>query len=1118
MAEDQPCAACGMLNPSDARFCASCGASLAAACPQCGAPLVEGARFCAVCGASVEARQPTEERKVVSVLFADLVGFTTRSDRADPEDVQAALRPYYPRVKQEIERLGGVVEKFIGDAVVGVFGAPLAHEDDAERAVRAGLAITAAIVELNDQHAGLDLAVRVAVNTGEAMVSLDARPEMGEGFVAGDVVNTASRLQSVAPAGRVAVGELTYLATRQVIDYEELDPVSVKGKAQPVAVWLATTARGEPDREQEMTLTPLVGRQHELQLLRRLWDQVVEDRRPYLVTILGPPGIGKSRLVREASASMGERGRVLRGRCRAYGETTGYGAFGQQVQQAGGILETDPVAAARQKLHDRALELDLGDEAKEVADHLAVLLGLPSDVAPDKTVLFYSARRFAEALAREQPTALVVEDIHWAGAPLLDLLESLAARCRDIPLVLITTARPELLDVRPTWGGGLSSYTAIPLDPLTKANARDLAMQLFARGTGSHDALDGLIETSGGNPLFIEELASSLAERPAGVVAGLPATVQAIIAARLDRLPVDERRVLQDASVIGATFWRGVLASLGHDEAKLDELLDRLELRDFVRRQTTSRVAGDREFVFKHILIREVAYGTLPRAERRKRHADAADYIERATGDRVRESASILAHHWRESGELAKALPYLLTAAEVASKAWAKQEALDLYTQGLELAEQIGEAGRVRQALLDRARVRIEAGDHAGATEDLERLLGGELPDEQRVVALFLRSRAAYWLADAPGVQTYAQQAATAAQRLGNADIEARALAVLAELASMEGDLDRANELMSRSVQGWRPDSSDPDLAYSLGLGAIFHYWQGDYQAALDMAQRGFDLGMEVSNVAAVLQAASNVGMSLIGLSRTEEGLDRFERAVQLGRELEPALRLTGRVLNMRAGALREVGDLDAARELSAEALEMGRNANFPGAIVSAKIDLLFSDLAEGRVGRAETAVPELLEHVEATKGWHQWLWGGRLAAAQTEIALASGRVDEAVELAAEALEKAARQRRLKYLCRSRTLLGEALFSLGRFDQAGDAFREAVSEAERLGHAPSLWPALGGLSRTFDRLGREQEAAEALARARKTLEDFGAGLTHERRARLVTSPSAVSLALVAPAS
>jgi tetratricopeptide (TPR) repeat protein len=251
-----------------------------------------------------------------------------------------------------------------------------------------------------------------------------------------------------------------------------------------------------------------------------------------------------------------------------------------------------------------------------------------------------------------------------------------------------------------------------------------------------------------------------------------------------------------------------------------------------------------------------------------------------------------------------------------------------------------------------------------------------------------------------------------------------------------------------------------------------------------------------------------------VGLSRTEEGLEWFERGIRLGRELEPALRLTGRMVNMWAGTLRELGDLDGSRERSAEGLEMGRMASFPGAVVSAQIDLLFTNIAEGDVGGAAAAVPELLEQVQATKGWHQWLWGGRLAAAQAEIALASGHAEEAVALAAEAIDKAGRQGRLKYQCRSRTLMGEALFRMGRFEEAAQAFSAATVQADRLGHAPSQWSALGGLSRALDHLGRDEEAAQALSDARATVERFAAGLQDERRTAFLASPSARLLSLV----
>jgi class 3 adenylate cyclase len=369
------CQACGAQNAAGQRFCSSCGNPLVRACRSCGASNEATARFCGACGASFDepdtcrtcgeslpgsvdycpscgaavgpAGSRSEERKVVSVLFVDLVGFTARSDKADPEDVQGILRHYYSRVRKEIEALGGTVEKFIGDAVVGVFGAPVAHEDDAERAVLAALGVLGAIDQLNEADATLDLSVRAAVNTGEAVVTLGARADEGEGFVAGDVVNTASRLQNVAPVGGVVVGELTHRATRDAFQYEVLEPVMVKGKSEPVPLWRVRSVDKQTER---VAKAPLVGRSHELSLLSALWGKVTVDRNPHLVTVLGPPGIGKSRLLLEVQPRFEEGGRFVKGRCRPYGETTGYGAFGQQVKQVAGIYETDSSAQARTKL------------------------------------------------------------------------------------------------------------------------------------------------------------------------------------------------------------------------------------------------------------------------------------------------------------------------------------------------------------------------------------------------------------------------------------------------------------------------------------------------------------------------------------------------------------------------------------------------------------------------------------------------------------------------------------------------------------------------------------------------------------------------------------------------
>lgn len=1045
----------------------------------------------------------------MSVLFVDLVGFTTTSDGADPEDVQARLRPYFVRVKHEIEAVGGTVEKFIGDAAVGVFGAPTTHGDDAARAVQAALQITRAMDELNEEDPALGLAIRVAVDTGEAVVSVGARAHEGEAIATGDVMNTASRLQQAAPIGGVVVGELTYRATRELFDYEPLDPVAVKGKAEPIPIWLAKAALAERERP---PLAPLTGRSRELELLTTLWDKVVADRAPQLVTLMGPPGIGKSRLLRELQSRLEAGGRFLQGRCRPYGETTGYGALGHQVFQLAGIYETEPSAIARAKLDEAIASLLPAGEAGEVATHLAILLGLSDEGAPDKQLLFYSVRRFVEALGGQEPTVLAFEDIHWAEPALLELLDSLATRLRDVPVYLITLARPELLDSRPTWGGGLTRYTAIPLEPLPDADARSLAETLLAEtllaATGDADEFtERLVQTSGGNPLFLEELAASLVEGGSGLPSGLPTTVQAIITSRLDALPPDERRVLQDASAIGRIFWRGPLAAIAGDDIGLDASLDFLEARDLIRRQPASSVPNDREFKFKHVLTREVVYGTLPRAARRKRHGTIAAYIEHASGDRVRQSASILAHHFREAGDDEKTGRYLVMAAEVASRAWAKQQAITLYSEAIELLDRVGEHDALVAARLGRASTLIDAARYTDAIEgDLDWLLV-EADGRHLGLAHLARARAAYWMADAKHVSDDSSSAAEIAARLDDGELEGRALAARSEAEAMNGDLQTAVATWEKAVAKWPAERRDSSFARFYATRSIMSYWSGAYQEALTMATEAHDLGVESSNLEAAVTGACNVALALVGLSRHEEGIVWFDRAIELGGEWEEhSYRFTSRAQNMRSGALRELGDLRAAREQSERALALANVSGFPPAAVSARLDLLFTDLMDGEIGRAEREIPDLREALEGTKGFHQWLWSIRLSTARAEAALLAGRAEEAAGIAGEALELAERIGRRKYVCRARTALGSALLELGREEDAAISLQQAVSEAEQLGHLPSVWPALGLLATTRMRLGDDQAAEETTSAARAAVEAFGAGLSDGHRETLFARP------------
>ncbi len=676
-----------------------------AICTGCGQENPEGAKFCNACGSVIATPgRSGEERRIVSVLFVDLVGFTSRAEKLDPEDVREILTPYYERVRAELERFGGAVEKFIGDAVMGVFGAPTAYGDDPERAVRAAFAVR----DWADEN---DLQVRIAVNTGEAIVELEARPGHGEAMIAGDVVNTAARLQSAAPVGSVLVGEETYTSTRGSIEYRPSQPIAAKGKEAPVRAWLAlraTSAIGE----RPVTAVPMIGRDRELEALQRSWQSVADEGRSHLVTVFGPAGIGKSRLALELCQLVASQGgRVIRGRSTPYGASTPYSAFGQQVKQVAGIFDSDDSAEAHAKLATAVAQLAGSAAAEEHAPHIATLVGLEggSDVR-DRETLFFSARVLVESLALDGPMLLLYEDIHWADASLLDLIETLAIRVRDVPVLFVALARPELLGDRPGWGGGLPAYTALPLDPLTDGSSRELAEQLLAQSDLPSERVAAVADTAEGNPLFIEELAASLAEK--STAGQLPTSVRAIISARLDSLPADERSVLVDASVVGRVFWRGALAEIAQ-RAEISSLLGSLEARDLIRREAVSRIRGDQQFGFKHGLIHDVAYGTLPRAARRDRHAAVARFLEQTTD--VGQSHEALAHHWREAGEAERAVDHLVAAADQAGRGWAKERAVKLYGEALDLVPEGDEERRrrikMRQAVTIQALFHIPDGE-----------------------------------------------------------------------------------------------------------------------------------------------------------------------------------------------------------------------------------------------------------------------------------------------------------------------------------------------------------------------------------------------------------------------
>ena len=503
---------------------------------------------------------------MVSVLFCDLVGFTAASEAADPEDVRARLRPYHARLREEIEAYGGTVEKFVGDAVMAVFGAPVTHEDDAERAVRAGLRLLEAIEELNEADPTLGLQVRVGINTGEAVVALGARPEQGEGLVTGDVVNTAARIQSAAPVGGVAVGEQTYRATSRVFEYDPLEPARVKGKPEPLALWEARAARSRfgTDITRQYT-TPLVGRELEKPLLIGTFERAAQQRSVQLVTLVGEPGVGKSRLVAELFAYLGTKPELTRwrqGRCLPYGEGITFWALGEIVKAEAGILESDSAEVAAAKLEAAVSPEE--PERQWLLQRLGPLVGVEAASPAERQELFAAWRRYLEGLAAARQTVLVFEDLHWADEALLAFLEHLAEWSEGVPLLLLCTARPELYERHPGWAGGIRNATTINLPPLSDQETAELVSHLITTSLLGKELEQGVLERAGGNPLYAEEFVRLLADRDLGAdEMELPESLQALIAARLDTLSPERKSLLQDAAVLGKVFWVGALAEIG---------------------------------------------------------------------------------------------------------------------------------------------------------------------------------------------------------------------------------------------------------------------------------------------------------------------------------------------------------------------------------------------------------------------------------------------------------------------------------------------------------------------------------------------------------------------------
>jgi class 3 adenylate cyclase/tetratricopeptide (TPR) repeat protein len=1032
-----------------------------------------------------------EERKLVSVLFVDIVDSTAHAERNDPEDVRERLQLFFDTFRAQVERFGGVVEKFIGDAAVAVFGAPLAHGDDAERAVRCGIGVLSDVAALDPNGVAAGMQVRGAVNTGEALVALGTDHARGEALATGDVINTAARLQTSARPGQLVVGDETYRATRRAIRYEQLPAVDAKGKSEPVPAWLVIGEETTPARP----APAFAGRDRELEALAATWARVVAERRPHLITILGPPGIGKSRLAKEFLGGVeAEGGRFVPGRSLPYEEQTGYRSSAEQVKRVAGILETDPPSLARAKLMETLSGLVSEAEVEELGRYLSLMLGLGlDDPSEDKTPLFFAVRRLVEGLGAERPTVFVFEDVHWADTSQLELMEYLTTHVRNLPVAFLALARPELLDTRPTWGAGLLSHTTIPLEPLSSADAAALAAAALGASPDGTATIARLIDVAEGNPLFLEELAASVAEG-AHEATRLPSTVREAIASRIDILPSDQRTVLLDASVMGKSFWRGALGAIG-DDRNLDARLDSLEARDLIRREPMSRVGGDHEFAFKHILIREVAYGTLPRAARRERHAAIAKYLEQQVSD-APDLAWFLAHHWREAGEHAKAVEYLVVAAERAQRAFAKDEAIALFDEAIELSQEPDDRNRIR---LIRAFALLDLADYETAGQELDELLR-DLDGEAEIDALIGRTRASIWTERFDEAMATAQRARELAEAGGDDERTAPAIGFLCGVHAMRGEMDDAIRSGEEALHRWVPGTRASEFAGVNEFLADAYYWVGRYERAEELARLAHEVGGTAHNVDALLRGGGWRGVSLAGMGRTEESMALLDALIETAERIGRP-RFAAPSLNYSTQNLRDLYLLDQARARNERALEVvGREGEYGMPGLQGKIDLMITDLMQGDVGRVEREWPKLWEEAINGSAWRPWLGGCRLAFVRAEWARQAEGPEETVTAAMDALERAQRIHRRKYEAAARAILGEALVAVGRLDEGFTHLEQAVADADELGTPSSRWQHRTVLGKVRYATGSDDAAATAFREAADVIREYAATLSDEHAA------------------
>jgi class 3 adenylate cyclase/tetratricopeptide (TPR) repeat protein len=1112
-------------------------------CPVCATDCPTHSRFCLACGTPLDAsRARFTERRVVTVLFADLVGFTSLSERLDPEDVDRLLREYCLLARSAIEVYGGSVEKYIGDAVAGVFGVPRLHEDDAERAVRAGLRLLDRLPALADLTPDGDVQARVGINTGSAFVRLDVLPGSGQGFVVGDAVNTAARLQQHGEPMRVVVGELTHDLVADTFDCETMAPLAAKGKSVTLRPWVVTGPRSRSgiDVRREFA-SPFVGREVELGMLKGLFEKACVEREPQSVLLTGEAGIGKSRLVLELARHLDDEPDQLvtwrQGRALPHGDKATFWSLAEIVRQHAGVLENDDPPTVERKLSRTVTDVE---DAAWILQRVRPLLGLESPSAPAGEN-FAAWRRFLETMVGQGPAVVVFDDMHWAQPGELAFLDDLLTHLSDVPILLLVVARPELRDEHPDVAAG-GPWVHLELHPLSAYETRRFVG--FLAGAAATEIEPAVAERCGGNPFFTEELVRLLRERSSlpgdaeawrqeAAATALPSSLAALVAARLDALDPDLKDLLSDASVVGKTFWPGALAAAGGtDQAAVDRRLRELARREFILPVPASSLAGEAEYAFWHGLTREVAYAALPRGVRATKHAAVAQWIE---GGELRAAASgTLAHHYESALELGEAagnveLVGRLTGPAIHALRAAGDRALPLdviaaerhYRRAIGLCRE--GSPLMPGLLIAHGESLLERGDLAEARSALERgLLGLRESGEVRAEAVATdRLASTLWLqGDARAVEV----AARAAALLEDVPPSAEQVKVIADwaaicAASYESETaiaaaDRALGLcrklrlpVSVRALGWRGlarshfgDAGGLDdlrralrLAKRQGLG---RYGGMLYSNLSDetLTHRGPTAAWRLRREGIAFTRGRGDRLSMLGLQAEEVEdlccMGRWDAALALAGEIETPLATAGQILDLvcvhsTVARIRTARGQAATPKVRAF-VEWTRGREFPDQ--SNSIDVLDAlACVHDSLGERDTALLLLRRIAEAREAISSCPHYGLVLPAEVRMAVELGDLGLARRIAAKTVA-------------SRALDGHTLvlFSAleseqeGEYDRAAQRFAEAASRWYAFGAPYEAAQARLGQGRCLVALGRADDAARPLRGAARVFRRLGA--------------------------